>query len=195
MWKLLLLVFCTQNWCDTRHSQLWHRVVWQIRTESTCYLHHQGDGGGRFLSDDVTYLLVYSGWTKVRSNIIITTLRTSDLILYDTQQVFEISAKIWLIWDCNLRYLIVVWGHAVVWLSGCVWTSQKVSSACSWDLSFSVQWNVCHAGMCSLIDMYQDCNWAQGNQTWLTLALLHKKATPFWVHLYPILFTLYHINL
>jgi len=29
-----------------------------------------------------------------KSIIIITTLRTSDLILYDTQQVLEISAKI-----------------------------------------------------------------------------------------------------
>ena len=166
-----------------RYSQLWHCVVWQICTDISEYLlppHQQGDVGGRFLSDDVTYLLVYSGWTKVGSNIT-TTLRTSDLILYDTHRVLEILAKIWLIWDCNLRYLIVVWGH-----TGCLWTSQKVSYACSWDLSFSVQWYVCPAGMCSLIDMYQDCNWAQGNQTWLTLVLLHKKATPFWVHSYPI---------
>ena len=78
--------------------------------------HHPEVGGDRFLSDDVTHTPAYSGWTKVTSNIIITTLRTSDLILYDTQQVFEILAKIWLIWDCKCRYLIVIWGHMVVHL-------------------------------------------------------------------------------
>jgi len=31
---------------------------------------------------------------KVTGNIILTTLRTSDLILYDTQQVFEILANL-----------------------------------------------------------------------------------------------------
>ena len=51
-------------------------------------------GGDRSLSDSVTYLPSYSGLTKVTSNIIITTMRTSDLILYDTQQDLEISAKI-----------------------------------------------------------------------------------------------------
>jgi len=47
-----------------------------------------------FLSDVVSYLLAYSGWTKVTSNIIITTLRTKDPILCDTQQFLEISAQI-----------------------------------------------------------------------------------------------------
>ena len=59
--------------------------------------HHPYIGGDRFLSDVVTYLPAYNGWTKVTSSIIITTLRTSDLTLYDTQQVLEILAKISLI--------------------------------------------------------------------------------------------------
>jgi len=41
--------------------------------------------------------------------------------------------------------LLYVW---VVWLSGCLWTSQKVLlSACGWHLRCSLQWHVCPAGM------------------------------------------------
>ena len=96
------------SFAQQRYSQLWHRVVWQMCTDISEY--HQGDKGGRFFSDSVTYLLA-----KVTSNIIITTLRTSDLIVYDTQQVLEILAKIGLL-DCKFRYLIVVWGHMVACL-------------------------------------------------------------------------------
>ena len=75
--------------CDTVQSGRY-----ALTLQSICHLHHQDDGGGRFLSDDVTYLPADSGWTNVMSNIIITTLRTSHLNLCDTQQVPEISAKI-----------------------------------------------------------------------------------------------------
>jgi hypothetical protein len=44
-------------------------------------------GGGRFLSDDATYLPAYNGWTTVISSIIITALRASDLILYDNKSL------------------------------------------------------------------------------------------------------------
>ena len=50
--------------------------------QSICHLHHQDDGGGRFLSD-VTYLPADSGWTKVMSNIIITT-REPHISIYVT---------------------------------------------------------------------------------------------------------------
>ena len=145
MWQLLLFVLCTPLWSDTKDILSCDTVQsgrYAPTFQSTCPLHHQGDAGGRFLSDDVTYLQAYSGWTKVTVNIIITTLRTSDLNSYGTQQVLEILAKIWLIWDCKLLY---VW---VVWLLGCVWTSGKVLvSACGWDLSCSLQGHVCPAGM------------------------------------------------
>jgi len=112
MWMLLLFVFCTPNWSDTKIFSVvaacslahTHR---HFRVPATTTIIKR-DGGGMFLSDNVTYLPAYSGWTKVTSKIIITTLRTSDLILYDIQQVLDISAKIWLIWDCKFRYLISV---------------------------------------------------------------------------------------
>jgi len=147
MCKLLLFVLCTPNWSDTKNILSCGTVQsgrYALTFQSICRLHHQDDGGGRFLSD-VTYLLADSGWTKVMSNIIITTLRTSHLNLCDTQQVLDISAKIWLVWDCKFRYLIVV---CVSSLSGCLWTIQKGSlSACGWDLSCLLQWPVCPAGM------------------------------------------------
>ena len=146
MCKLLLFVLCTPNWSDTKNILSCGTVQsgrYALTFQSICRLHHQDDGGGRFLSD-VTYLPADSGWTKVMSNIIITTLRTSHLNLCDTQQVLGISAKIWLVWDCKFRYLIVV---CVSSLSGCLWTIQKGSSACGWDLSSLLQWPVCPAGM------------------------------------------------
>jgi len=144
MCKLLLFVLCTPNWSDTKDILSCGTLQsgrYALTFQSICHLHHQDDGGGRFLSD-VTYLLVDSGWTKVMSNIIITTLRTSHLNLCDTQQVLDISARIW---DCKFRYLIVsVW---VIWLSGCLWTIQKVLSyACGWDLSCLLQWPVALLG-------------------------------------------------
>ena len=146
MCKLLLFVLCTPNWSDTKNILSCGTVQsgrYALTFQSICHHHHQDDGGGRFLSD-VTYLPADSGWTKVMSNIIITTLRTSQLNLCDTQQVLDISAKIWLVWDCKFRYLIVV---CVSSLSGCLWTIQKGSSACDWDLSCLLQWPVCPAGM------------------------------------------------
>ena len=112
MCKLLLFVLCTPNWSDTKNILSCGTVQsdrYALTFQSICRLHHQDDGGCRFLSD-VTYLPADSGWTKVMSNIIITTLRTSHFNLCDTQ-VLGISAKIWLVWDCKFRYLIVV----------CVW--------------------------------------------------------------------------
>jgi len=145
MCRLLLFVLCTSNWSDTRNILSCGTVQsgrYALTFKSICRL-HQDDGGGRFLLD-VTYLPADSGWTKVMSNIIITTLRTSHLNFCDTQQVLGISAKIWLVWDCKFRYLIVV---CVSSLSGCLWTIQKGSlSACDWDLSCLLQWPVCPAG-------------------------------------------------
>jgi hypothetical protein len=62
--------------------------------EADTHLTYQSDGDSRFVSDSVTYLPAYSGWTKVTSNIIITTLRTSDHILFDTEQFLKISTII-----------------------------------------------------------------------------------------------------
>jgi len=84
----------------------------------------------------VTYLLAYSGWTKETSNIIIATLRTSDHILYDTQQVLVIFAKIWLIWDCKFRYLILCMSSLIVRVSVnksgvtvCLWLRSELLTA------------------------------------------------------------------
>ena len=110
MWKVLLFVLCTPHWSDTRDILSYGTVQsgkYAPTFQSFCRLHHEGDGGGRFFSDDVAYLPAYSGWTKVTSNIT-TTLKTSDLNLYDTPQVLQTSTKTWLIWDCEFRYLIVV---------------------------------------------------------------------------------------
>jgi len=64
-----------------------------------------------------------------------------------------------------IQISIVVW---VVWLSMCLWTSQKVLlSACGRSELLTAMrclpcWDVTP---CSLVDMRQDCNWVQGNQT------------------------------
>jgi len=111
MWKVLLFVLCIPHWPDTRDIlNLWYRAVWQICTNISEYPPPPSSGWWRQQVPlrHVTYLPAYSGWTKVTSNIVITTLRTSDLYLYDTQQVLEISTKIWWIWDCKFRYIIVV---------------------------------------------------------------------------------------
>jgi len=94
----------------------------------------------------------------------------SDLFLYYTQQVLEILAKIWLIWDCKFRYLIVVCVSSLIvkmsenesGVTVCLWLRSELLTAVTclpcWDVT-----------PCSLVDMCQDCNWAQRNQTWFLI--------------------------
>jgi hypothetical protein len=205
MCKLLLFVLCTPNWSDTKNILSCGTVQsgrYALTFQSICRLHHQDDGGGRFLSD-VTYLPADSGWTKVMSNIIITTLRTSHLNLCDTQQVLDISAKIWLVWDCKFRYLIVV----------CVWV------VCQGGVCEQFRRGRCllvveiWAADCSDLFALLGCGTVQFdrhvsglylgtrkpniilNSLWLNLALLHEIATPFRVHLHPSLLTFYTVKL
>ena len=141
MWKLLLFVFCTPNWSDTRYIL-------------SCGTKQSDRYAPTFQSILPSPL---SGWWRwqvlLRWCYICIDLKWLDqgdkqhhyhhLENLRSQQVLEIWAKIWVIWDCKFRYLIVV---CVSSLSGCLWTSQKVSSACGWDLS-SLQWHVCPDGM------------------------------------------------
>ena len=89
---------CLLHNCSDTKDILSCGIMWcgryALTFQSTCHLHHQSDGDSRFVSGNVTYLPAYSGWTKVTNIIIITTLRTSDFILFDTQQVLKILATI-----------------------------------------------------------------------------------------------------
>ena len=147
--------------------QLWHRAVWQICTDISQYLPFPSSEWWR---QQVPLRRLHNYWLTVAGprwqatsppppcwepQISFYTTLNKSLKSWPKPYWNEIVNS-----DTELLY---VW----VWLSGCLWTSQKVSSACGWDLSFSLQVHVCPAGMwhCSLIDMCQDCNWAQGNQT------------------------------
>jgi len=79
------LVHTTLIW-HQRYSQLWHRAVWQICTNISEYLLPPSSGWWRQQVPlrHVTYLPAYSGWTKVMSNIIITTLREPQISIYMT---------------------------------------------------------------------------------------------------------------
>ena len=128
--------------------------------QSTCPLHYQGDGGSRFLSDDVTYPLAYNGWTKMTSNIIVTTLRTSHL---NKSLKFWPKSDWYVIVNSDIFYVWVVWimsGVSVNKSEGvtvCLWLRSELLTAVTclpcWDVT-----------PCSLIALCQDCNWAQGNQ-------------------------------
>jgi hypothetical protein len=93
-------------------------------------------------------------------------LRTSDLILYDAYQVLAISAKMWLMY-CKFRYPIVVCVSSLSvrvsvkkseGIIVCLWLRSELLTA----VIFLLCWDVTP---CSLIDVCQECNWAQGNQT------------------------------
>ena len=81
----------------------------------------------------------------------------------DTQHFLEISAKIWFIWDCKFRYLIVVCVSSLT-VRVSVNKSDDVI-VCLWLRSELLTAVTCLPPPCSLMDMCQDCNWAQGNQT------------------------------
>ena len=103
-----------------RHFQLWNCVVWQICTDISECLLPPSSGWWR---QQVPLRLCYTSTSltvagpRKQSNIIITNLRTLDLILNETQQVLEISAKIWLIWDSWFKTFAVFWMlYAFFWV-------------------------------------------------------------------------------
>jgi len=147
-----------------RHFQLWHRVVWQICTNISEYLPPPSSGWcRRHVHLRRCYISTILQWLDQgdRQNILITTFRTSDLVVYDTQQVLEISSKIWLMWDCKFRYLIVASSLIVMvsvtrseGVTVCLWLRSELLSR----VTCLTCWDV------TLIDMCQDC-WAQEIQT------------------------------
>jgi len=147
MRKLLLFVFCTPNWSDTKDIL-------------SCGTMHSDRYAPTFQS---TLPPPLSGWWRqqvpLRWCYICIDLQWLDqgdkqhhyyhLENLMSQQVLEIAAKIWVIWDCKFRYLIVVYVSSVSgWLPGviCLWLRSELTAVTP----------------CSLINMCQDCNnWAQ----------------------------------
>jgi hypothetical protein len=144
VWKLSLFLLCTPNWSDTEyipscgtmypgaHIQTFQR---NLPPPSSGWCRLQVPSRRCYISTS------NSGWTRVTVSIVVTTLRTSDLILYDAEQVLEILAKIWLTSECKFRYLIVVCVNSLI--VRCLWTSQEVClSAYGRDLIFWQQWQL-----------------------------------------------------
>ena len=132
----------------------WHRVVWQVPVRQ-CY---------------VSYHLTVAGPSWQATSL--SPPWEPQISFYDTRPVLEISAKIWLIWDCKFRYLIVCASSLIVSVSVtgsegaivCLWLRSELLTAVTclpcWDVT-----------PCSLLDMCQECNWEQGNQTILFIMI------------------------
>jgi len=122
-----------------RYSQLWHCVVWQICTDISNYLLSPSSGWWRqqvplrwrYISTGLQWL---DQGDKQHHYHHLENLRYH--FIWHSTSPWNFGQN--LIWGCKFRYLFYVW---VVWLSECLWTSQKVLlSACGWDLSFSLPW-------------------------------------------------------
>ena len=144
MWKLLLFVFCTPKIFS---------AMAQCSLAGSCQtmlrIYHLTLTGPRWQATSLS------------------PPSEPQISFYDIQQVLEISAKIWLIWDCKFRYLIVICASSLI-ISVSVTRSEGVI-VCLWlrsELLTAVACLPCwDVTPCSLIDMCQECNWAQGNQT------------------------------